>query len=164
VGETTLPGNGLILFVGLLWLTLTMLAGACQPEPPGPSALGAALLHARTVIAEGEIQVSPDTVAEAFDGSLAGAAEEAGFSFGPDHHVVRCRGFQGCEALGPFRGLVHVVEYDAQDQDLIVVTLRMLRFTARLQSPYEQVDRIHITRSGREEPWRISEVIGISES
>lgn len=153
-----------IKIVGSVGLGLAMCTYACQAEAPDQSALGVALLHAQSVITEGEIQVSPDTVAVAFEGSLAEAAEEAGFSSGPDHDVVRCRGFQGCEALGPFRGLVHVVEYDRLDQDSVIVTLRMLRFTAELQPPYEQVDRIHVTRSGRAEPWRISNVVPVSES
>lgn len=132
------------LLTGLL---LAMGTDACKAPDPSPP--GAALLHARTVIEEGEIQVSPDTVAASFEGSLEEAAAKAGFSFGHDHEAVTCRGFLGCEGIGSFRGLVHVVDYARPDPDSAVVTLRMLLFTSPLGPLYEQVDEVHVTRSAR---------------
>lgn len=154
-----------LILVSAGWI-LAASATAChtnEPEPTG--ALATALAHSRTVVASGEIQVSPDTIASAVDETiLAEASQEAGFAFGSDGEAVRCQGFLGCEAVGAFRGLAHVVEYEAPTADSIVVKIRVLRFAPELGPLYERVDEVHVTRAGSTEPWQIANVVGISES
>lgn len=146
-----------------------------EPEASETAALAAALIHARSVIPDGTIQVSPDSAPAAryTAGSvpperslLKQATRRVGFSFGPDDEAVTCEPLGRCHVFGRFRGLVHVAEYARPDPDLVVVTLRMLQFTPERDRVhvYEQVDELHLTRRGRSADWRIEKVTRLTES
>lgn len=150
----------------LVVFVLAIGCGSAQLQAQDSAALSTALGHVRSVITEGEIQVSPDTVPSTPTLPLAEAAQEAGFHFGPDDEAVTCEERGACLAIGEFRGLVHVFEYQGQDPDSIVVTLRMLQFTPDDEGfhIYEQVDAVHVARMRPGAEWRISKVDRISES
>lgn len=128
------------------------------------TALAVAIGHARTVIPDGAVQVSPDTVASEAKARLEAAARAAGFPFGHDHEAVHCADKGPCRSRGLFRGLVHVVEYQRPNPDALIATLRMLRFTPEADAVYEQVDEVHVARSDPGSLWRIIKVVRISES
>lgn len=139
-------------------------------------AVALALAHARTVIPEGAILVSSDTVPQTEvrrkaesrlpkRSLLEKAAEAAGFAFGSDDEARHCGPRGWCDGRGDFRGLVHVAEYRLRDPNSIIITLRMLRLTsADDPSPtlFEQVDEVHVTRRDSASDWRIERVNLIS--
>jgi hypothetical protein len=157
--------------------------GADRLAPsPDSEALSAAITHARTVVTEGDILVSPGPIVghelpSLIPGGqppepalLEQAARAAGFSFGPDNEALRCEEPGACRAVGSFRGLVHVAEYRQSAPDSVAVMLRVFQFTpvrrvgqvyAHL---YEQVDEVHVSRSGPTSEWRIENVVRISET
>jgi hypothetical protein len=152
--------------------------GGCD-HPPDSSALARALTHARSVITEGRIQVSPDPVPETDvplrpgsrspDGVLlARAARMAGFSFGLDREAVICIPQGACRPHGDYRGIVHVAEFHCPTSDSLIVLLRMLSFTPRAETPYhhvyEEVAEVHLAGVGAPKTWRIVKVVTISKS
>lgn len=146
-----------------------------QQQAPDTTALGIALTHARTAIQEGAILVSPDSApyAEVSHPPASGppdaallerAASVAGLAFGQDNEAMECTDDRrSCHAVGPFRGLVHVVDYRSPDSNSVVVTLRILGFVPEFAPLYERVDEVHVVRQGRTD-WRIEKVTRISES
>jgi hypothetical protein len=160
----------------LLAAILTIaLGGNGYWQTPDVEAIGVAFTHARTVIPEGIILVSVDTVPDRDVRRTAGgqlpepemiheAATLAGFAHGFTSDAVVCEAAGACRAIGSFRGLVQVVESRVQDSDSAVVTLRVLRFTPEANPVYEQVDEVHVSRRDRMSDWRIERIIRISES
>lgn len=139
--------------------------GAPASQATDSIALGVALTHARTVIPEGAIQVSPDTAGVGVEPLLEPAARIAGFSFGHDEEAVYCDPYVRCLPLGPFRGIVHVFEVRRPSSDTMVATLRMLHFTPEeISKIFEKVDEVYLAREGPDGEWRISKIVGISET
>lgn len=151
-------------------------------QVPDSMALGVALAHARTVITEGDIQVSPVSAefgnVEPVPGSwmpeyslLERAARVAGLSYGPDRVAVTCvPNTIACRSQGTFRGVVNVAGIKFPSPDSVIITLRILHFTPRPEinyardDIYEQVDDVHVARKERGSAWHIVRVQRISET
>lgn len=128
-------------------------------------ALGVALTHARTMIPEGGIQVSSDSVAAEAEAVIEAAARLADFSFGPDDEAVRCEPWGACEPIGGFLGMIHVIEVRRTYPDVMIVTLRMYHFTPEEVSKVsERIEDVHLVRAGPDADWEIVRVVLISET
>jgi hypothetical protein len=145
------------------------------PQTPDALPVGIALTYARTVVAEGDILVSFDTVPtnevrRSENGRVPGrplieeAARIAGFPSGRTDEALVCAVRGACRTLGSFRGVVQVAEYRRVALDSAVVTLRTLYHAPGPDPLYEQVDDVHVSRVAPESDWRITSVVRISES
>jgi hypothetical protein len=166
----------------ITWLTLQVSGVSGAVQMPDTLALGVALAHARTVVEDGDIQVSPVAVEVGGLTPVPGswnpehvvierAARVARLSYGRDDVAVRCvPNSIACRAQGSFRGLVHVAGIRFPASDSIVVTLRMVHFRPRAEIDserddiYVQIDEVHVARRDGGSNWQIVRVRRISES
>ncbi|NNF38870.1 MAG: hypothetical protein HKN71_09385 [Gemmatimonadetes bacterium] len=137
--------------------------------------LATALGHAGGVVGVGRIQVSAE-VGEDFwgvderpalldeVGLLAAAAVRADMAFGPDEAAIVCPPEGGCRAVGAFRGLVHVWDFQRLSEDDAVVRLRILVFSARREWIFERIDDVFVGRGGSDDQWQIIRVEQVSIS
>lgn len=164
----------------MLTLLAVVAMGFSLLQTPDATALAEALSHARAVVPEGSVLVSPDTVPQTEVARMTGgqppelsllqrATNQVGFTFGRDDEALVCDGpDRVCRSIGTFRGLVHVVEYRSPNPDSLIVLLHIVGFTPDAQvnqwvSPMDEwVDEVHVVRRGS--VWKIEKVIGISET
>ena len=128
-------------------------------------ALSLALAHSRTVVVEGKIQVSSDSVPAGQESLVQSAAVSVGFSFGPLLEVAREVPTGGyCSSGGDFRGFVTVLEIDVVDLNTMVVILETALLYAHVCRMYLQVDRIEMVRDVQSGRWKILTITRLSET